>query len=218
MFAEVNGIRMFYEKRGAGRPLVMVHGNGEDHTIFDRAIDVLEKSYCCYAVDSRCHGQSGEGPLHYEDMAEDMLAFLAALDLRDVIFYGFSDGGIIGILAASRTDRITTLVTSGANLTPKGVQLPVRLLIRAMYLKDRDPKYALMLREPNIGDDVLSKIRANTLVLAGSRDLVLKKETEHIAQAIPNAELQILKGEGHGSYIVHSEKIAKILREYCRIR
>ena len=91
-------------------------------TIFDRAIDVLEKSYCCYAVDSRCHGQSGEGALHYEDMAEDMLAFLEALDLRDVIFYGFSDGGIIGILAASRTDRITTLVTSGANLTPKGVQ------------------------------------------------------------------------------------------------
>ena len=32
MIAEVNGIRLYYEKTGQGRPLVMVHGNGEDHT------------------------------------------------------------------------------------------------------------------------------------------------------------------------------------------
>ena len=218
MFAEVNGIRLYYEKRGSGRPLVMVHGNGEDHTIFDRAVDQLEKDYCCYTVDSRCHGQSGEGSLHYEDMARDLLAFLETLDLRDVIFYGFSDGGIVGILVASRTDRITTLVVSGANLTPKGVKLPLRVLIRVMYCRKKDPKLALMLHEPNIGDDVPSRIRASTLVLAGSRDLVLERETRHIADMIPGAELNILKGESHGSYIIHSEKIAKILREFCRVR
>ncbi len=216
MFIEVNGIRLFYEKSGAGRPLIMVHGNGEDHTIFDRAIKLLERKFCCYILDSRCHGQSGEGPLHYEDMARDMLAFMEKLDLRDVIFYGFSDGGIVGLLAAPRTERITTLITSGANLTPKGVNPALRLLIRILYLKERDPKLAMMLKEPNIGDGVLAGIRASTLVLAGSRDLVLKKETVHIAETIPGAELQILKGEGHGSYIIHSEKIAKLILDYCR--
>ena len=58
MIAEVNGIKLFYEKSGEGRPLVMVHGNGEDHTIFDEAVRALKDEYCCYCLDSRCHGQS----------------------------------------------------------------------------------------------------------------------------------------------------------------
>ena len=41
MIAEVNGVKLFYEKSGEGRPLVMVHGNGEDHTIFDEAVRAL---------------------------------------------------------------------------------------------------------------------------------------------------------------------------------
>ncbi len=39
------------------------------------------------------------------------------LDLQDVVFYGFSDDGIVGLLSAVRCPRITTLVISGANLT-----------------------------------------------------------------------------------------------------
>jgi len=217
MRISVNGIELYYEKIGKGRPLVLLHGNGEDHTIFDRALPLLEKCFCCYAVDSRCHGQSTGGPLHYEDMAADMLAFLEALDLRDVAFYGFSDGGIVGLLTAARTDRITTLITSGANLTPNGVKLPLRLMVQLMSLKGHDPKLELMLREPWIGDDVLMKIRAHTVVLAGSRDVIRERETRHIADAIPGAELNILKGEGHGSYIVHSEKIARLILDYCRV-
>ena len=220
MFINVNGVELYYEKRGPeeARPLILVHGNGEDHTIFEQALLLLEKRFCCYAVDSRCHGQSGGGPLHYSDMAADMLAFLEAFDLRDVIFYGFSDGGIVGLLTASQTDRITTLITSGANLNPNGVKLPLRLLVGVMNLVKPDPKLAFMLREPWISDDVLRRIKAHTIVLAGSKDVIPEKETRHIAETVPNAELYILKGEGHGSYIIHSEKIAKLIIESCRIR
>ena len=216
MFLEVNGIRIYYEKRGEGRPLILLHGNGEDHTIFDQALLLLEKRYCCYAVDSRCHGQSGEGELHYSDMAADMLALMEALDLRDVIFYGFSDGGIVGLLCACQTERITTLIVSGANLSPNGVKWGLRLLIGAMNLFKRDPKLSMMLKEPWISDDMLVRIRANTLVLAGSGDVIPERETRHIAETIPNAELRILDGENHGSYIIHSEKIAKLIIEHCR--
>ncbi len=216
MFIEVNGTRLYYEKRGEGRPLILLHGNGEDHTIFQQALLLLEKRFCCYAVDSRCHGQSGGGALHYTDMAADMLCFMEKLDLRDVIFYGFSDGGIIGLLAAPRTDRISTLIVSGANLTPMGIRLWERLKIYAEYLFRKDPKLALMIYEPCISDDVLAGIRADTLVLAGSSDVICERETRHIADVIPGAELQILEGEDHGSYIVHSEKIAKLIIDYCR--
>jgi pimeloyl-ACP methyl ester carboxylesterase len=152
--------------------------------------------------------------LHYEDMASDMIAFLEALDLRDAVFYGFSDGGIVGLLAASRCERITTLITSGANLSPKGVKRALRLMIWGMNKLRPDDKLALMLREPDISGETLRAIRARTLVLAGSRDLILPEETRRIAAGIPGAQLKILKGEDHGSYIVHSTKIARLIRDF----
>jgi len=217
MIAEVNGIRLHYEKSGAGRPLVMVHGNGEDLTIFDEAVRVLRDEYGCFRLDSRCHGQSSDtAELHYRDMAADVIAFLEALDLRDVIFYGFSDGGIVGLIAAARCARITTLIVSGANTSPKAVKWWLRPIIAAGKLITKDKKLTLMLREPDITDEELRAIRANTLVLAGSRDLIPEWETRHIADTIPGAELQILKGEDHGSYIVHSTKIAGLIRDFAR--
>ena len=216
MIAHVNGIDLFYEKTGEGRPLVLVHGNGEDHTIFDEAAAELSGSFTCYAMDSRCHGQSGgSGALHYRDMAADMLAFLDELDLRDVIFYGFSDGGIVGLMTAARTDRITALITSGANTNPTAVKLSLRLMIRGMYFFKKDPKLELMLTEPHISDDTLRSIRAKTLVLAGSKDVIPEEETRHIASVVPGAELRILEGESHGSYIVHNTKIAELIKEFC---
>ena len=216
MYITVNGNRLYYEKHGAGRPLIMLHGNGEDHTIFDRAWPLLRKGFCCYLVDSRSHGQSEEGELHYEDMAKDMFCFLEMLDLRDAIFYGFSDGGIIGLLTAARTRRVSTLIVSGVNLSPNGIGLWTRIKLRLAWLRTQDPKLKLMLDEPYITDDILAGIRANTLVLAGSRDLVRQEQTEHIAQTIPGAQLEILTGEDHESYVVHSDKIAKLIIEYCR--
>ena len=215
MIAKVNGVELYYEKTGQGRPLLLVHGNGEDHSIFNEAVAVLREDFCVYAVDSRGHGRSSRvRTLHYEDMAADMTALIEALDLRDVIFYGFSDGGIVGLLTASRCDRITTLIVSGANLNPKGVKRWLRTAIWGMNILRPDDRLALMLREPSISDDRLRAIRARTLVLAGSGDLILPQETRHIASAVPGARLRILQGEDHGSYIVHSTKIAGLIRDF----
>ena len=217
MFAHVNGIQMFYEKRGEGRPIIMVHGNSEDHTIFDKAAVSLSARYACYCIDSRCHGQSEDTPeLHYADMTEDVIAFLETLDLRDAVFYGLSDGGIIGLLAASRCDRISTLIVSGANTAPNAVKGWLRALIRVIYTFTRDKKMRLMLTEPHITDEELGRIRARTLILAGSGDVIPEEETRHIAAAIPGAELKILPKEGHTSYVVHSLKIAELIREFLR--
>lgn len=219
MIIHVNGMDIFYEKTGSGRPLVMVHGNSEDHTIFNEAAEYLKDDFTVYCVDSRGHGQSTPvDVLHYEDMAADMIALIEELDLDDVIFYGFSDGGIIGLLAASQCSRITDLVVSGANLTPDGVKTGLVLLIRALYKFKKDPKMQLMLTEPHIGESILNKINARTLVLAGSKDLVKEKETRQIAAGIQGAQLKILKGEGHGSYIVHKAKIGEIIRDFVMDR
>ena len=212
MFVNHNGIQIYYEVKGNGRPLILLHGNGEDHMIFDESAEVLAQQYTCYLVDSRGHGQSTSvAELHYQDMADDMIALMEKLDLNDVAFYGFSDGGIIGLLTAMRCDRITDLITSGANLTPNGVKPWLKRFIQGMYFLTKDPKMRLMLEEPHITRDELQNIHARTLILAGSHDAVKEKETLQIAEGVPNATLRIIDGETHGSYIVHSRKIADLL-------
>ncbi len=212
MFASVNGMNLYYEIRGQGRPLILLHGNGEDHSIFDEAADVLSKTFSCYLIDSRGHGKSMPvTEYHYTDMADDMTAFLEELDLNDTVFYGFSDGGIVGLLTAMKTNRITDLITSGANLTPEGVSDKLRFQMRIKYYFTGDDKQRLMLEEPQITMEDLSKIKARTLVLAGSNDLIKENETIRIAEGIPDATLHILDGESHGSYIEHSRKIGDLI-------
>ena len=45
MFVEVNGVKLFYEKKGEGRPLIMIHGNSEDHTIFLEASEEIGRAH-----------------------------------------------------------------------------------------------------------------------------------------------------------------------------
>lgn len=217
MIIHVNDVDLYYETIGTGRPLLMVHGNGEEHSIFDEAVKILKDRFTCYLIDSRGHGQSSPvKEYHYEDMAEDMIGFMEQLDLQDVVFYGFSDGGIIGLMAAARCSRISELIISGANTDPGAVRGWLWLIIRVTYLLKKDPLMALMLREPHISDEELKKISARTLVLAGSKDVIKEKETRHIASAIPGAELRILEGEGHGSYIEHKAKIGEIILDFVK--
>ena len=214
MFQHVNGIELYYEVKGNGRPLLMVHGNGEDHTIFDEASEILKDRFTVYLIDSRDHGQSTKvSDLHYSDMADDLLVFLNDLDLKDVTFYGFSDGGILGLLLAQKTDRISRLIVSGANMTPNGVKGWLKTVIKIMYFFNKDGKLRMMLKEPNITAEELSSIKVPTTVIAGEKDLVIRKETEAIAAAIPGSKLRIIKGEGHGSYIVHKTAVADLILE-----
>ena len=101
MKISVNGIALHYEKSGEGRPLILLHGNGETHAIFDKALPLLAARFTVYAIDSRGHGESeGADAYHYADMKEDVRCFIQELKLEKPVLYGFSDGGIIGLLLA----------------------------------------------------------------------------------------------------------------------
>ena len=147
-------------------------------------------------------------------MAEDIREFLEKLDLNDAAVYGFSDGGIIGLLAAMDNPRITNLITSGANTVPETVVSGLRIMIRVMYRLTGDAKLRMMLEEPHITAEMLSRITAKTLVLAGSKDLVKEADTRFIAASVPDSDLHILASEGHGSYIVHNRRIADLIIGY----
>ncbi len=213
----VNGVTLHYETAGEGRPVVLVHGNGEDHHIFDVAIAQLVKAgYKVYAPDSRGHGANDPLPeYHYADMAEDMYQFIRALKLEKPAFYGFSDGGIIGLqLIISHPDCIGALAISGTNLSPDGLVPSFVEEYTAINKEENDPLLTLMLTEPHIDPEALKKIKIPVLVTAGENDLILQSETERIAELIPNSALIILKGEDHGSYIVGSDIMGNLLIDF----
>lgn len=213
----VNGIILHYEVMGEGRPVVLVHGNGEDHHIFDIEIAQLVKAgYQVYAPDSRGHGANAPQPeYHYSNMAEDMYQFIRAMKLEKPAFYGFSDGGIIGLmLIISHPDCVGTLAISGTNLSPDGLVPSFVEEYTAINKEKNDPLITLMLTEPHIDPETLKKITVPVLVTAGENDLILQSETEKIADMIPNSTMIILEGEDHGSYIVNSEIMGELLIDF----
>ena len=209
MVVNVNGVELYYEKTGHGRPIILLHGNGESHAIFDVLIKQLSPNYTVYAIDSRDHGKSGKvKSLDYRDMMEDIAAFIRELEIECPILYGFSDGGIIGILLAIKYPwSISKLIISGANTRPDGLKEITALLMKITYFFTRSRKYKLMLTQPNITGAELNTITTPTLVLAGSKDIVKDGHTKSIAENIPGSVLRIVEGENHASYVVHSEKL-----------
>ena len=97
---DVNGVTLHYAKVGEGRPIVLIHGNAEDHNLFETEIGQLtEAGYQVYAPDSRGHGANEPlSEYHFHDMAEDMYRFIRAMGLEKPALYGHSDGGIIALM------------------------------------------------------------------------------------------------------------------------
>lgn len=213
MKCKVNGINIFYNKSGEGIPLLLLHGNGEDSRIFNKATAILSEYFTVYAIDTRGHGQSEKiREYHYDDFAEDIKAFIEKFKLDRPILYGFSDGGITGLILASKYPGIVRrLIISGVNTVPEG--------IKGLWLKGftfinkiiKSPKIKMMLEEPNITATMLQNIKVKTTVTAGSKDIVRESHTKDVVSNIPGSKLIVLKNETHGSYIVKSNKIAEII-------
>ena len=106
-------------------PVLMLHGNGEEHGIFGPSIDSVVAAGCSVvAVDSRAQGEStrGTAALSYELMASDAREVMARLGVWQCHVLGFSDGAILGLLLARDwAPHVLTLTAMGANLTPAGL-------------------------------------------------------------------------------------------------
>lgn len=216
MKIKVNNIELYYEKYGTGKPIILIHGNQESHKIFDKLIEKLKSNYEVFAIDSRCHGQS-ENPkeISYNLMCDDIIEFIKELNIERPILYGFSDGGIIGLLVAIKEpELLSNLIISGANISPDVFTTFDLLLTKLFYFFTRSKYIKMMLDEPNISIEDLQKITVPVHILAGEKDVIKLEHTKLIADNIKNSTLEIIKNENHGSYIVHSEKLYEIIKKY----
>jgi len=218
MIAKVSGIELFYTVGGQGRPIILLHGNGEDHSIFNRLASELYSTCTVYQIDSRDHGQSSKvTSLDYHIMADDIAAFISQKQIVKPVILGFSDGGIIGLLLAMQyPELLDKLIVCGANLNPDGIKTFNIILMKLNFFFSRNSKLRLMLTQPNIAIQSLGRIAIPTLVIAGERDLVKVKHTRTIAASIRESTLKILPGENHSSYIANSSKICPMIVQFIQ--
>ncbi len=202
-------ISHFYIEKGQGEPIILLHGNGESCSYFQRQVDELSKLYHVYAIDTRGHGKTprGDRPFTIRQFAEDLLSFMEQQKIEQAHLLGFSDGGNIAmVFAMQHPDRVDRLILNGANLNAEGVkrttQLPIKIGYRiAKRFSEKSDSarrnaelLGLMVNDPNVAPEELAGIRAKTLVIAGTRDMIKKAHTELIAACIPDSELVFIKG------------------------
>lgn len=211
-FMDVNGVKLYYEVYGQGKPLLLIHGNNESMSSFSKQLEVLSKKYQVIGLDSRGQGNSSSNDtkLTYELMADDVNAFLDKMNLKNVNILGWSDGGNIAvILGMAHPDKInkmaimgTVLYNNKTSVDPKINKILNQQVaeMKANGVAENDMDYRLkmlLLTEPNINPDSLQKIKAPTLVMAGEYDIMPEKHTKLIADKIPNSKMLIFKSGDH---------------------
>ena len=202
-------IKHFYIEKGTGEPLILLHGNGADSGYFRGQIDAFAGRYHVYAVDTRGHGRTPRGgmPFTIRQFAEDLLGFMDEHQIEKAHLLGFSDGANIAMVFAVRhPGRVDRLILNGANLNSSGVkrriQIPIELgyrIAKCFSGKSDEARrnaemLGLMVNEPNVAPAELAGIRAKTLVIAGTRDMIKEAHTRLIAESIPDARLVFVKG------------------------
>jgi pimeloyl-ACP methyl ester carboxylesterase len=214
-YADVNGIKLYYETYGTGEPLIMLHGNGGSIDAFRNQIPFFEKYYQVIAIDSRLQGKSGGSPdkISYDLMASDFCALLDQLNIKSAYVLGWSDGGIDGILMTLNCpDRVKKLAASGANTVPDTTALS-QADFDEMKKVVANPKSTpiekalnqMMIDQPNIAYSELLKIKCPVLIMAGDRDMIKPEHTLKIFQSIPGASLCIFPDSHHGVCQQHPE-------------
>ena len=203
-------IRLHYIEKGTGFPLILLHGNGEEHGYFEYQIEYFSKEYRVIAIDTRGHGKTprGEAPFTIRQFAEDLKCFLDEMGIEKAHILGFSDGGNIAMIFAMRYPQyVNKLILNGANLNGSGVKFSVQFPIILGYkiaslfaAKKPDAKknaemLGLMVNDPNVPTAELAKIKVPTLVVAGTKDMIREDHTRLIAEKIPGAKLALIPGD-----------------------
>ncbi len=104
-YAAVNGLNMYYEIHGAGKPLVLLHGSLTTiDTSFGKLLPSLAMNRQIIAVEQQGHGHTADidRPLSYEHMAEDTAELLRQLRIDRADFFGYSLGAAIALQIAIR--------------------------------------------------------------------------------------------------------------------
>lgn len=225
-YANVNGLRLYYEVHGEGAPLVLVHGGGSTiQTTFGRVLPALAQGCQVIAVEMQAHGRTADidRPLSFEQDADDIAGLLKHLGIDRADVLGFSNGATTTLQFAIRHPEMANKIIvastfskrSGApdwlwemmgNASFEGMPQvykdafltvnPDSGALRRMYERDVVRGQTFA----DIPDEQLRAIQAPALIIVGDRDIVRLEHAVEMHGLIPNSRLMVLPS-GHGDYL-----------------
>ena len=215
-FLHNSGANIFYSEYFPADPqaptLILLHGNGEDHTYFVKQIPAFSPHFRLVLMDTRGQGQStgGDGELNFSVFAADLLALMDHLQIAKAHLLGFSDGGNLALtFALAHPERVQSLILNGANLNPGGVKLSTQLPIVLGYgccrllspfshkARQNGAVLGLMVNHPHIPPQALAALTMPALVIVGERDMIRDRHSQLIARSLPNAQFVRIPGGDH---------------------
>lgn len=225
-YSEVNGLTMYYEIYGQGKPLVLIHGGGSTiQSNFEKAIPLFAKNRKVIAVELQAHGRTSDrnADLTFEQDADDIVTLLKNLNIDKADFFGFSNGGTTTLQLAIRHPEMVGKIVVGSALAKRnGVpewfwdfmkqakleNMPEQLKTAyqqvapdtngLQLMHDRDAKRMVNFRD--IPDGQIKSIKAPTLIIIADKDLITPEHAIELHRQIEGSELAIIPG-GHGEYI-----------------
>jgi pimeloyl-ACP methyl ester carboxylesterase len=124
MYASINGLDLYYDVRGTGEPLVLLHGGVlTAETSFGAMISRLAETHQTIAVELQGHGHTAdtERPVSLANFASDAVGLLDHLGIERADFFGYSLGGLVSIeTAVTHPTRVRRLVLAAAHVRPDG--------------------------------------------------------------------------------------------------
>lgn len=226
-YKHINGIQMYYEIYGSGKPLVLIHGGGGS-ILFDykEVISRLENKFQLIGIDLQNHGMTGHRdiPETFEQDADDVAALLKELNIEKASFWGFSNGGNTVMQIAHRhPELVEKLVVASAFYKRSGMMdgffesmmeatlesMPEPLKINFLNLNpdfsalenmfDKDSKR--MQTFEDWSEDILTSIKSPVLFISGDKDVMKPEHVVEMWRLVNGSQLMIIPAT-HGSYMM----------------
>jgi pimeloyl-ACP methyl ester carboxylesterase len=215
-----DGAQIWYASFGEGTAVILLHGGlGHSGNWGHQAGTFLDAGYRVIVIDSRGHGRStlGSGELHYERMANDVLAVMDHLEIEKAVFVGWSDGACIAmVLAMHKPSRVLGVFYFACNMDPSGTKPFVMTEVIKRCLSRHRADYArlsptpddfdvlraklqpMQASEPNASATDLAAISIPVAIAHAENDeFITREHALHLARAIPGAELVWLPHVSH---------------------
>ena len=242
-YVDAAGVRTYYEAAGEGEPLILLHGGMCTVETFEGQTPALAAQYRVYVPERRGHGRTAdvEGPITYENMAQDTIAFMDALGIESAHLVGWSDGALVGLLVALRQPRLARkLVLIGQNVNLEGAR-PESLAMREhMTAESLPPMFEQMYAavspdgadhwgivcakviqmwraDPAIELDSLAAVTAPTLVMLGDDDIVSIEHAAALQRALPSAQLAVVPGASHALPLEKPDLTNRLILDFLAV-
>jgi pimeloyl-ACP methyl ester carboxylesterase len=237
-YAELNGVRMWYDERGIGAPLVMLHPGGTDARALEPNLKALEPVFHVFVPERRGHGRTpdADGPYTYELMAEDTIHFLEQVVGGQASLFGVSDGAIVALLVArKRPELVQRLICAAGVFNRSGwvpgaidpVAEPPAFMVTGYGQLSPDGKEHLPIvveklnqmhaAGPVLIEAELQNIGCRTLVMVGDDDEVTLEHAIAFYRALPVGELAHVPGTSHGLLFEKQNLCNKIIVDFLTL-